>query len=689
MLAALLLGALTPLPPRAFLPWRETPVARAAARAVEDGQSIVVGTQTLHRCTLVVAGYCGRLRVPLDWLDPSDGTIAIRYQWLPATGAPTARTIAAEEGGPGYSTTGTGAEYRQLFEPVLHDRNLLMMDQRGTGGSAPIDCESLQPFAGYGAPSVSFFEAERQCGAQLNHTYRKSDGRYVHASDLFGSSQSVRDLAAILEALEVGKVDLYGDSYGSFFAQIFAARYPQMLHAVVLDSTYPTLRQDPFDRAGQREIRYGFSVVCRLSIACNADAPGSPLQRIGQLAAALQAKPLRALSATPTGTPIAVALYANDVWSILSLAGDSFDPYRDLDASIRAYLERDDPVPLARLAAWMLDTTYPSTPASYREFSEGLYVADACTVYVNPFDMSDAVATRRMQYAQAVEALEPSFGDPLPNDDVFSSPLEWYNQCLTWPAPVHVDPIVTHPPPLVPPTLPVLVLSGDLDETTSPGDNERAAQQVGSSATLVHLPNSIHVSALLDPYHCASGIVQQFVRNPQNAVQTGCVTQIPEVRTVGIFPLTLANQPPAWASPGNAGSSSDLSLAAVAVEALGDALHAAAAAYQVSSPNCAAGYCGPGLRGGTFAASPSLDRIELHGVAYTADSSVSGHAFVASKLSPSAPGTVDARLVARTNDGRDWVRLTVDYDELAPRAIAAIAGLDERGARIRARLPAP
>ena len=152
MVAIVALASMLHLPaPNQRLPWRQTQAARAAeARAAEaresvGPQSIVVGTQRLYRCTLVVAGYCGHFTVPLNWLDKTEGTLVIRYQWLPARGGSSAHTIVAEEGGPGYATTGTGYEYRTLLLPLLGDHNLLMMDQRGTGGSEAIDCPALQP----------------------------------------------------------------------------------------------------------------------------------------------------------------------------------------------------------------------------------------------------------------------------------------------------------------------------------------------------------------------------------------------------------------------------------------------------------------------------------------------------------------------------------------------------------------
>ena len=689
MLAPLLFASVVSAgPPRTVLRWLESPAVHAPApREKSEGATIVVGTQRLHRCTLVVSGFCGQLVVPLDWLDRSEGTISIRYQWLPAAGGTSAHTIVAEEGGPGYATTGTGNEYRQLFAPLMRERNLLMMDQRGTGGSAPIDCFQLQTLSGYGGGPDSFFKAERLCGDQLNHTYRDASGAYVHASDLFGTSQSVRDLRAILSALQQGPVDFYGDSYGSFFGQVFAARYPRLVRSLVLDSTYPTLHQDPFDRAGQDEIRFGFSIVCPRSLACAADTKGSPLARIARLAAVLDGAPIVTQTTTPIGQPVPLVFAGRDIWTLLSSAGDDFGPYRNLDAAIRSYLDRHDPVPLARLASW----TYFGPTFSYygyAEFSEGMYIADACTVYVNPFDMSDPVAQRKMEYADAVAALGPGFGSPLPNHDVFASPAEWYNECLTWPAPVHFDPIVTRKPPLVPPSLPVLILSGDLDETTSPGDNRQAAGQLGPSVIFVTVPNSIHVPALLDPYHCASEIVREFVVHP-GPVATACTAQIPEVRTVGVFPLTLRDQPLPSVLPGDVASGDDLRLSAIAVEAIGDALSAASYAWEDYRPNCGSGYCGPGLRGGSFVASGDLRRVRLQQIAYTQDTVTSGDVEVRQAFQPGDPGIVSATVIARTSDGKRSVRLAVGYDGRLPHELATLAGTTDRGSRINATMPAP
>ena len=56
---------------------------------------------------------------------------------------------------------------------------------------------------------------------------------------LYSTAYAADDLAAVLEMLDVGPIDLYGDSYGTYFEQVFAVRHPRTLRSVVLDGAYP------------------------------------------------------------------------------------------------------------------------------------------------------------------------------------------------------------------------------------------------------------------------------------------------------------------------------------------------------------------------------------------------------------------------------------------------------------------
>src|SRR4029453_6669100 len=96
-----------------------------------------------------------------------------------------------------------------------------------------------------------------------------------------------------------------------------------------------------------------------------------------------------------------------------------------------------------------------------------------------------------------------------------TSPVAEFDDCIRWPAPVRSDPPITERPPLVPPTVPVLVLSGGLDTLTTWTDGAIVAEQMGPSARWVKVENTIHVTALGDVYGCASGLVREFVQRPE------------------------------------------------------------------------------------------------------------------------------------------------------------------------------
>ena len=122
------------------------PASPMAQRQV-GGPAITVGSRTLHRCGRSPLAYCGSLRVPLDYSSAASPDIRIGFRWLPATGAGRAAgTILAVEGGPGFASTGTEAEYVAQAGPLLRTRNMLLVNLRGTGGSTPVNCAALEHY---------------------------------------------------------------------------------------------------------------------------------------------------------------------------------------------------------------------------------------------------------------------------------------------------------------------------------------------------------------------------------------------------------------------------------------------------------------------------------------------------------------------------------------------------------------
>ena len=197
----------------------------APRRTPDSARSITVGTVHARRCHLGVGRptWCGSLRLPLDYTDPTAPRDPDRVR----LGAePTARDGHARGAGgrPRLPLDRhRAATTRTCYGGLLRDHDLLVVDARGTGRSTPLRCPRLQRLP---SPSPRFPPAVTACAQQLNHTWRRADGTWVHASDLFTTANSARDVARMLAALRIGKVDLYGDSYGTYFAQSFLSRYP-------------------------------------------------------------------------------------------------------------------------------------------------------------------------------------------------------------------------------------------------------------------------------------------------------------------------------------------------------------------------------------------------------------------------------------------------------------------------------
>ncbi|HEV2894430.1 MAG TPA: alpha/beta hydrolase, partial [Actinomycetota bacterium] len=493
-------------------------------------------------------------------------------------------------------------------------------------------------------------------------------------SDLYGTANAARDLADVLTALETGPVDLYGDSYGSYFGQTFAAHYPRLLHSLTLDATWPVLGTDPFYISVIETARIAFDLTCRRSVACALAAPGSSMARIGALAERLRRAPVVGRTREPGSAPSTWRVDVGTLVALVNNAGADAGVYRELDAAARAVLERRDRAPLLRLAAKSL---YVDDGGPVREWSAGQYAAVGCTDYPQAFDMRAPPAVRRAQYRAAVDALPDDLYAPFSVDEWVTSPVAEFDACLGWPAPVRDDPPIATAPPLVPPDLPVLVLSGGLDTLTSWTDGAVVAEQMGPSARWVKVENTVHVTALGDPHGCASGLVRGFVRHPERlqSMDVSCAARIPEVRVVGEFPRRLAGAAPATPRPGNRAGAAGLRLAAVGAAAVGDAI-----AQWWYLP----GSRGHGLRGGWFTVDgDEIVKLDLHTVRFVADTTADGQA-----TWNTASGQVTAKVVVK-GPGGATATLRMRWDDLARHPRATVTGRTGSGAALAATLPAP
>jgi pimeloyl-ACP methyl ester carboxylesterase len=547
---------------------------------------LVIGSLTLRPCDASATYYCGNIRRPIDSTGHIPGSIDIGFTWLPHSqrNRLSSGTIVAAEGGPGDPSGASRDGYRALFGPLLATRDLLMIDDRGTGRSGAIDCPSLQR-------GWMTLAAIARCGAQLG----------AHAG-LYGSAQAADDLDALLMHLAIPRVDLYGDSYGTFFVQTFAMRHPSRVTRVVLDGAYPAQDLDPWYPSTTPTIASAFDFACARSQSCAARGPS--MQRVRDL--------LRQLR--QGNAPIAPWQLA----FVMDTAGLDTLVYRELDAAARAWLEHRDGVPLERLAREAADNE-ETAPEDPRQSSNGLFVAASCTDNPQAYDMRLPPARRQLQW-RAVEAAknssDPDLYAPFTIREFLQIPLDYayVPLCQNWPV----------APPGHPagqpfaaaarmPDVPALVLTGDLDTITTPAEGDSAAALFPRAQRII-VRNTGHVTAVSDPWNCASSIVRAFVAGATPAA--ACAQRIPPIRLVDTFPRVRSDVAPAELASGDVTPQGSRD-AADALAAADDAL---ARVIQFDTTS------GSGLRGGGFSVrvGAAKTRILLDNVRWTADYPVSG-----------------------------------------------------------------
>src|SRR2546430_13250024 len=126
--------------------------------------------------------------------------------------------------------------FRSFYPPVAgafaripRERDIVLVDQRGSGGSNRLDCEADAQLL-YRASEAEIAAGTRRCLARLS---ARADVAY------YTTSLAVQDLERVRAALGLERIDLYGTSYGTRVAQHYLRRFPQRVRALILDGLVP------------------------------------------------------------------------------------------------------------------------------------------------------------------------------------------------------------------------------------------------------------------------------------------------------------------------------------------------------------------------------------------------------------------------------------------------------------------
>jgi len=178
----------------------------------------------------VVAADCGVLSVPEDPTRTGGRQIRLAFARVPAVSRskrPDPLFLLA--GGPGMAATTFYAMTAPVFARIHRDRDIVLVDQRGTGKSNPLDCPEGDE-TDLGASGGSIIDETRRCLQMLG---AKADvAQYT-------TSVAVKDLDRVRRALGYQQINLYGVSYGTRVAQQYLRRFPRQTRSLILDGVVP------------------------------------------------------------------------------------------------------------------------------------------------------------------------------------------------------------------------------------------------------------------------------------------------------------------------------------------------------------------------------------------------------------------------------------------------------------------
>jgi pimeloyl-ACP methyl ester carboxylesterase len=301
--------------------------AGAPTSSAASADTLRIGALQLQRCEIGRRGvgsigtaraYCTRFDVPEDWDAPAGRHIALR---VAVVGSNALRRdpdpVVFLDGGPGGAASEDYPAVAAALAPLRQRRDILLIDQRGTGGSNALSCNTEgaadQPPAAVTLPPdpSARLQLVQHCLAAV---------RAHAAPEHYTTSDAIRDLEAIRLALGAPRLNLIGVSYGTRVAQQYAARYPGAVRSVVLDSVVPNALALGNDHARNLEqVLQSLFAHCRAEPQCQRSF-GDPYATLYRLRDRLRTQPQSLTVRDPSDyQPLQLHLSADDLGTIVRI----------------------------------------------------------------------------------------------------------------------------------------------------------------------------------------------------------------------------------------------------------------------------------------------------------------------------------------------------------------------------------
>ena len=428
-----------------------------------------------------VVARCGQLEVPENPADPNGRTIRLNVAVVKAQSSnPAPDPLFMLAGGPGQAASEAFLPMLPLLERVTFKRDVVLVDQRGTGKSNPLHCESAVENEPFGGRLPYADEVYRQMAHCVQEELR-GDPRF------YTTEIAMQDLEAVRKALGYGQINLLGVSYGTRAALTYMRLYPQNVRTAILDGVVPpgwaigqSLRRD-----AQRALDLIFT-RCAGDPACGEAFPNLS-EEWKQLLQQLKQTPAEVSVPHPTtGEATTISLSAETVGMMVRLISYSSDYAALLPWLIHTAAQGD----LQPLAAQYLFALKGNDTL----IEEGLFFAVLCSEDV---------------------PLLPPEGEP--GEYFFYDVSEtWRAACRAYPS----NPQVRAGEAFPVLKIPTLLISGEADPVTPPENAEAARRYLPDSLHVV-LPGMGHGNFYVG---CVPGLVRQLIeKGAVEGIDPGCV----------------------------------------------------------------------------------------------------------------------------------------------------------------------
>lgn len=424
------------------------------------------------------AAMCGHIQRPLNPAQPQGKQIEVHFAVLSAV----ARNKASDPvfvfaGGPGQSAMALAGPLRQMLREVLNRRDVVLVDQRGTGKSAPLECadESADTPLSESADPAYLTRRMTACRDALQK---------LPYGDLrqFTTTIAMADVEAVRQALRYGPINAVGASYGTRAVLEYMRLYPASVRRAVIDGVAPPDMALPMSFSADAQ-----AALDALLRDCERDTAGCQ-RRYPTLRAdwhALLASLPRAVQATES----------------LSGRTEPLTLTRDLLTSV-VRMQLYSPVTTSALPYAITQAARGNTQPLLG--LAGVAGGNRALKLAMGMHHSVICAEDMPRLAHTPDVSAPDFGDTV---------LRQYREvCALWPKAAVAPAFYTVPRTQVP----TLLLSGGMDPVTPPRHAERVAQALGAQARHVVVPGAGH--GVLAGVRCVRDAALRFITKADTAL---------------------------------------------------------------------------------------------------------------------------------------------------------------------------